>query len=64
MAEVWNSAAMGLPMLTKMNGGFGQITQVCHGAIPGEPNPAAFQIPPDYKVIELSPPKPPSIPGA
>jgi hypothetical protein len=49
-AEVWNSTKMGLPMLTKMTGGFGQLTQVCKKAVPGEPPPAAFQIPQGYKV--------------
>lgn len=62
VAEVWTSTSTRLPMLTTMNGGFGQITQVCQGVVPGEPNPAAFQIPPDYKVIQLSPPKPPALP--
>lgn len=51
LAEVWTSTSTRLPMLTKINGGFGQITQVCQGVIPGEPHPAAFQIPPDYKVL-------------
>jgi hypothetical protein len=63
LAEVWTSTSTRLPMLTKINGGFGQITQVCQSVIPGEPHPAAFQIPPDYKVIQLSPPKPPALPG-
>ena len=49
--EVWNSTRMGVPMLMKMSGGFGQLTQVCHSAVPGEPHPSAFQIPPGYKVI-------------
>jgi hypothetical protein len=62
LAEVWTSTSTRVPMLTKINGGFGQITQVCQGVTPGEPHPAAFQIPPDYKVIELSPPKPPALP--
>lgn len=64
VAEVWSSAKVGLPMLTKMSGGFGQVTHVCQGAVPGEPHPAAFQIPPDYKVIQVTPPKPPSLPAA
>jgi hypothetical protein len=48
--EVWSSTSMGVPMLTKMSGGFGQLTQVCKKAVPGEPHPTAFQIPPGYKV--------------
>jgi hypothetical protein len=43
---------MGVPMLTKMNGSFGQLTQICHKAIPGEPHPSTFQVPPGYKVIK------------
>lgn len=62
LAEVWTSTSTRLPMLTKMTGGFGQITQVCQGVTHGEPHPAAFQIPPDYKVIQLAPPKPPALP--
>jgi hypothetical protein len=64
LAEVWTSTSTRLPMLTKMNGGFGQITQVCKDVVPGEPHPAAFQIPPDYKVFQLSPPKPPTLPAS
>jgi hypothetical protein len=64
VAEVWTSTGMRLPMLTKMSGGFGQLTQVCQRAIPGEPHPAAFQIPPGYKVIVPAPPKPPALPRA
>ncbi|KAA6460989.1 hypothetical protein DYQ86_12000 [Acidobacteria bacterium AB60] len=56
VAEVWTSPKLGLPMFTKMNGGFGQITHVCQSATPGEPHPAAFQIPPDYKVMQPEPP--------
>jgi len=63
VAELWTSTSMRIPMLTKMSGGFGQLTQVCQRATPGEPHPAAFQIPPDYKVIVPQPPKPPSLPG-
>lgn len=63
LAEVWTSTSTRVPMLTKISGGFGQITQVCQGVIPGHPNPAAFQIPPDYKMIQLSPPKPPALPA-
>ena len=62
-ADVWTSTKMHLPMLTKMNGGFGQLTHACQAVSPGEPHPAAFQIPPDYKMIPLPAPKPPAIPG-
>jgi hypothetical protein len=59
IADFWHSPALCLPMLTKMSGPFGQMTQACHSAVPGEPHPAAFQIPPGYKVILAPPPKPP-----
>ena len=39
-------ATLHVPMPAKMEGPFGQLTQVCHRAVPGEPHPAAFQIPP------------------
>jgi hypothetical protein len=42
---------MAVPMIAKINGGFGQITQVCKSAVPGEPHPSAFQIPAGYKMI-------------
>lgn len=49
--EVWTSTSMGVPMLAKLSGSFGQLTQACHKAVPGEPHPSAFQIPPGYKVL-------------
>jgi hypothetical protein len=49
--EVWHSTTLGVPMVMKMSGGFGQLTQVCKSAVPGEPHPSAFQIPQDYKLI-------------
>jgi hypothetical protein len=48
---VWTSPKLAVPMIAKISGGFGQITQVCHSAVPGEPHPSAFQIPPGYKMI-------------
>jgi hypothetical protein len=62
-ADVWTSTKMHLPMLTKMNGPFGQLTHACQAVSPGEPHPAAFQIPPDYKMIPPPAPQPPAIPG-
>jgi len=59
-AEVWTSPQLQLPMAIKVNGSFGQQTAVCQKAIPGEPHPAVFQIPPDYKQVL---PKPPKLPG-
>jgi pyruvate/2-oxoglutarate/acetoin dehydrogenase E1 component len=61
--EAWTSTKLHLPMLTKMEGSFGQLTQVCHSAVPGEPHPAAFQIPPGYKVVMPTPPTSPTLPG-
>jgi hypothetical protein len=63
IADVWHSPGMSLPMLTQMSGPFGQLTQSCQSAVPGEPHPAAFQIPPDYKVILAPPPVPPVPPS-
>ena len=60
VAEVWSSSQLKLPMATRVNGSFGQQTAICQRAIPGEPHPAAFQIPADYKQIL---PPPPKLPG-
>jgi hypothetical protein len=60
--ETWTSTKLHLPMFTKTQGPSGQMTQACHSAVPGEPHPAAFQIPPDYKVIQPTPPQPPALP--
>jgi len=57
--EVWHSPSMGVPMFTKVSGGFGDLTHVCKSAVPGEPHPSAFQIPHGYKVTGAAP-KPPS----
>jgi hypothetical protein len=54
-AEVWTSTSMAVPMLSKVTGSFGQLTQVCRSAVPGEPHPSAFQIPPGYKLIAPTP---------
>ena len=62
-AEVWTSTKLQVPMHTKLGGSFGQLTQVCQRLTPGEPHPAAFQIPPDYRVIAPPPPpQPPALP--
>ncbi|HEY3838765.1 MAG TPA: hypothetical protein VGL72_19445 [Bryobacteraceae bacterium] len=52
--EIWSSTKMLLPMMSKTTSGFGQMTQVCHQAIPGEPPPSTFQIPQGYKVLGKS----------
>ncbi len=64
VGEVWTAPKLGIPMLTKVNGSFGQLTQTCQKAVPGEPNPKAFQIPPGYNVITLPPPPKPPAPPA
>lgn len=61
-AEVWTSPQLQLPMASKINGGFGQQTSVCQKTIPGEPHPAVFQVPSDYKQLLPKPPKLPSAP--
>lgn len=59
--EVWTSPKLQMPMLTKAAGTFGQQTEVCKNAVPGEPSPALFQIPTDYKSIPM--PKVPKLPN-
>jgi len=61
-AEVWTSPKLQLPMASQINGAFGQQTSICQKAVPGEPNPAIFQAPPDYKQILPAPPKLAGIP--
>jgi homeobox protein ESX1 len=63
-AEVWTSPSLQLPMATRLNGSFGQQTTICRNAMPGEPNPAVFQIPHDYKQLLPPAPKPPATPQA
>jgi hypothetical protein len=62
VAEVWNSPKLQLPMATRINGSFGQQTAICQQAIPGEPHPAVFEIPKDYKQVLPVPPKLPGVP--
>jgi hypothetical protein len=57
--EVWSSASLLLPVLTKVTGPFGQQITQCQVAPAAEPPPTKFQIPPGYK---LTPPPPPPIP--
>jgi len=60
-AEVWTSTSAGVPMLTKVNSSFGQMTQVCKKLAGSEPHPSAFQIPQGYKVTKPSVPTPPKV---
>lgn len=62
MAEVWSSPQLQLPMATRINGSFGQQTTMCQRALPGEPNPAVFQIPANYKQVLPAAPKAPALP--
>jgi hypothetical protein len=59
VADVWTSTSLGLPVLTKVSGPFGEQTCYCKPAASGEPHPALFQIPPGYKPIVPPPPAPP-----
>ncbi len=52
VAEVWTSASLHLPVLTKITGSFGQRTCYCKNAPTGEPHPAVFQIPPGYSLAK------------
>jgi hypothetical protein len=52
VAEVWTSASLHLPVLTKITGSFGQRTCYCKNAPSGEPHPSAFQIPPGYSLAK------------
>lgn len=62
IAEVWSSPQLQLPMATRINGSFGQQTTMCQRALPGEPNPAVFQIPANYKQVLPAAPKAPALP--
>ncbi len=59
IAEVWTSTKLGLPVLTKMTGAFGQLTTACKAAPIAEPHPSLFQIPAGYKPVmpAIAPPK-------
>ena len=56
--EVWSSASLLLPVLTKVTGPFGQQVSQCQVAPAAEPHPSTFQIPSGYKLT------PPPIPAA
>lgn len=62
VTEVWTSSKLQLPMATRVNGSFGQMTSICQKATPGEPHPSVFQIPQDYKQLMPAPPKLPAMP--
>ena len=52
VAEVWTSASLHLPVLTKITGSFGQRTCYCKHAPSGEPHPSTFQIPASYTLAK------------
>lgn len=54
--EVWSSASLLLPVLTKVTGPFGQQISQCQVAPSAEPHPSTFQIPSGYKLT--APPVP------
>jgi hypothetical protein len=56
--EVWSSASLLLPVLTKVTGPFGQQVSQCQVAQAPEPPPTKFQIPSNYKLAK--PPVPPA----
>jgi hypothetical protein len=60
--EVWSSASLLLPVLTKVTGPFGQQITQCQVAPAAEPPPAKFQIPPGYKLTPPPIPPPPALP--
>ncbi len=64
VAEVWTSPLLNLPMLTRTKGSFGQMISHCRKAMPGEPPPSVFQIPPEYKQFHVPPPGMPAPPAA
>ena len=49
--EVWTSTQLHVPLLTKINGPGGQTISTATKAVPCNPPPSFFQIPPEYKVI-------------
>ncbi|MBI4904637.1 MAG: hypothetical protein HY820_13430 [Acidobacteria bacterium] len=54
ISEVWTSTQLQIPVLTKTTGSFGEQITKCKAAAIGEPAPANFQIPPGYKVIQVT----------
>jgi len=56
VAEVWTSSKLGLPVLTKVTGPFGEQTCYCRATQSGEPHPALFQAPPGYTPVMPPPP--------
>jgi hypothetical protein len=53
VSEVWLSASLHVPVLTRMSGPFGKQTCHCKNLTAGEPHPSLFEIPKDYKPPKL-----------
>jgi hypothetical protein len=62
VSEVWMSAKLLLPVLTRITGSFGQQMCHCKNAAAGEPPASLFQIPANYKPVGL--PAAPAMPAA
>jgi hypothetical protein len=50
--EVWTSPKLQMPLATRLTGATGKQTTICKQVVPGEPPASAFQIPPDYKIVQ------------
>jgi len=50
VAEIWTSAKLKVPVLTKVSGPAGEQTTYCKPTATTEPHPSLFQIPQGYKI--------------
>jgi len=55
VTEVWMSTTLHIAVLSRISGPFGKQTCHCKNSVAGEPDPALFRIPPDYKTIGAPP---------
>jgi len=51
VTEVWTSTKLKVPVLTRITGPFGKQVSHNKNLVGGEPSPALFQVPPDYKKV-------------
>jgi hypothetical protein len=51
IAEIWTNTKLRLPVLSTFSGGFGQQVCRCTNTSFGEPDPALFQVPPNYRTV-------------
>jgi hypothetical protein len=56
VSEVWSSTSLLIPMLSRTVTSWGNQVSHCKNALPGEPDPALFEIPPDYKQMPAEDP--------